>query len=129
MDRDGDGMSALGDYSRLPAAYAIGDSDAIEVVCERHALEFAEESGLVWYHAPALGGFTEETDTGQYAYELRAGEGETDTPYTCGAHGAGSFCGDLLDCSLTLEGEDYVRENFPVSVWHLWGVEDHGVTA
>jgi hypothetical protein len=124
------------DYpEQLPPAYAIGDSDAIEIVCERHALEFANESGLVWYHAPALGGFTEETDTGQYAYELRAGEGETDTPYTCGAWldrvswDSPGYCGDLLDCSLTLEGEDYVRENFPASVWHLWGVEDQGVTA
>jgi hypothetical protein len=109
--------------AQLPPAYAIGDGDSfIEIVCEDHAREYAETNGLVWRGARGVG-WTEETDTKNYAYQIWPGDGETDTPYTCGDHTAAGYCGVLLDCRLTAEGEDYLREFFPASVWYLWGVD------
>lgn len=94
-------------------AWAVGDYDYTDIVCETHAREFANERGLVW------GGptYTEESAAG-YAYEIWPGDGESDYPHSCGVF----TCGVLLDTRLTDDGEQYVRDNYPPTWWHLWGV-------
>lgn len=107
---------------QLPPAYVIGDGyDYVDVVCEDHARQYATRNGLVWRGAPG-DGWTEESDNGHYAHQIWPGDGETDSPYGCHASGPAGICGTLLDCRLTRDGEEYLRENYPPSVWHLWGI-------
>ena len=123
--RGGDGVNdyVCGYPAQLPPAYAIGDGDSfIDIVCEDHAREYAETNGLVWRGARGVG-WTEETDTGFYAYQIWPGDGETDTPYGCLVRVPGGVCGTLLDCRLTRDGEEYLRDNYPPNVWYLWGVD------
>lgn len=108
---------------QLPPAYVIGDGfNYTDIVCEDHAREYAAHNGLVWRGAPG-DGWTEESDSGHYAYQIWPGDGETDAPHACLVSVLGDICGRLLDCRLTEYGVEYLRENYPPSVWHLWGVE------
>ena len=108
---------------KLPPAYVIGDGyDYVDVVCEDHAREYATRNGLTWRGAPG-DGWTEHGETGHYAHQIWPGDGETDTPYGCHGSGPAGICGTLLDCRLTRDGEEYLRENYPPSVWHLWGID------
>lgn len=107
---------------QLPPAYVVSDGDTFtDIFCEDHAREFAESNGLVWRGAPG-DGYTEQSDTGHLAHQIWLGDGETDTPYSCGAFWRGGFCAELLECRLTPDGVEYLRENFPPAAWHLWGV-------
>lgn len=117
-------MSALIEYpEQLPPAYAVGDGfNYVDIVCEDHAREYAARNGLTWRGAPG-DGWTEESETGHFAHQIWPGDGETDTPYACHDSGPAGICGTLLDCRLTEYGEEYLRENYPPTVWHLWGVE------
>lgn len=97
----------------LEDAWVIGNDDLTDLVCETHAREYAAQNGLVFEYE----GFTEESPNG-YAYALFSGRDiESDYPHAC------SWCGVYLDASLTEDGRQYVRENYPREWWHLWEIE------
>lgn len=98
----------------LETAWVIGDGDYCDLVCEYDARQFAARRGLVW----ANSGYTEESDAG-YAYAIVfSSELETDYPQAC------AYCDTYLDGALTRDGEQYLRERYPASWWHLWGVSN-----
>lgn len=105
----------------LAEAYLIGDSDTVDYSCEKCAVEYAEEHGLAWASATTHN-YTEEHDSGLFAYALWRGDTESDYPSAC------CSCDTYLDTALTPEGENYVRENLPGEWWDLWGVGDDNPT-
>jgi hypothetical protein len=106
-------VSLAGEYpTRLEEPYTYYTDDVCGYFCEDHAREWAAANGLEWYNGGAQG---DREDVTVFSTPWR--DGESDTPVTCEA------CDTYLDVALTYEGDDYVRENYPAHVWHLWGVE------
>jgi hypothetical protein len=103
----------------LVETWVIGDDYTGELVCETHAREFAQERGLV-FEWP---NYTEESPNGYAHATLTAGDVESDYPNTCSGYNGTEPCDLYLDSALTLDGEQYVRENYPATWWPLWGVE------
>lgn len=99
--------------------YIIGthEGDFIEIVCQNHAVNFAEERGLVWDN-PSSFNYTEDEHAQGYAYADYFGELETDTPQSCTAcaiEGVATYLG----ASLTGDGVEYLTDptnNFPADV-------------
>jgi hypothetical protein len=103
----------------LEDAWVIGNDHITELVCERHAREYAEANGLVFEYPT----FTEESPNG-YAYAIFSGSDiESDSPSACAGYDLDTWCPAYLDTALTPDGEQYLRENYPATWWHLWGIE------
>lgn len=100
----------------LPSSYEIwkNGGEFHEIVCEDCAVKFAEENKLVWRGNKSTDSFTEDSE------ELGAGAscipsyalGESDSPHSC--------CGVYLETTLTSEGEQYLRDEFPAWVIKLY---------
>jgi hypothetical protein len=100
-------------YIGLAEPFVIGHSggDLIDYACGPCAREFADEHGLTWHLS-----YTEDSDSGYYAYSKAMDRGESDYPVACN-------CGQYLDVALTTDGEDYMRENdFPEWLYKVHGV-------
>lgn len=98
-------------------AYEYWNEDFVEIVCESCAVEIADAYGLEWRGGKPQDSFTEHSE------KLGVGVsciptwalGESDTPYSC--------CGWYLKTSLTSDGVEYLRENFPKWVQELYWID------
>lgn len=101
----------------LVDAWELHTSDLTDLACETCAKEWAEDLGLV--RDPLGVGYVSAVGGDASAWPIwHPGAIESDYPHSC------SGCGLLLDHTLTNDGADYVRDNYPAIAWHLWGVDD-----
>ena len=100
----------------LEHAFEIGNGEFTDLVCEDCAVEWAKEYQLEWSGGKAYNSSTiERENSDAYASDASTyADGETDTPPSC--------CGWYLDISLTPDGVEYLKQEFPKWVQELYGV-------
>lgn len=90
------------------------EDNFVDIVCEDCARKFADENNLEWRGGKSIDSFTENPEEkGMGASALPSyARGESDSPYSC--------CGIYLSTTLTPDGVDYLKENFPQWVQDLY---------
>lgn len=95
-------------------AYDVWTSDFTDVVCKDCAVEFAEENKLEWHDSFKETWTEDAEEKGAGASCIPSwGAGESDSPYSC--------CGKYLKTTLTIEGQDYLKSEFPKGIQELYG--------
>lgn len=103
---------------QLTNLYVVEWDGGADYVCRECASEFVKDNGLEWDNSHSLN-FTLENDKGLSGWVDFFGQVETDYPPAC-------ECGQWLRGNLTLDGENYVRENYdtmPKHVIEYYGIE------
>lgn len=103
-------------YQITPYVIGVAGDGFTEIVCQEHALNFAEDNSLVWDSSL---GYTEDRGDQVYAYADTYGEIESDTPQSCTACEIDGKHSTWLGVGLTKDGVEYLTDptnNFPADV-------------
>ena len=91
-------------YGYPLTSWEIGNGDFIDLACESCALIYAKENNLKQVTTKY---FQDQENENGHASECYGCGHETDTPASCN-------CGEYLNCNLTPEGIEYLKErDFP----------------
>jgi len=101
----------------LPAYTVRECEEFFDIACESCAVSWAVDQGLTYESAGGYYHGVSDGDTVDVS-PIWPGDNETDYPSSC------CWCGYFVECRLTRDGEDYVRENMPSDMWYLWGVDN-----
>lgn len=104
--------------TELTSLYIVEWDGGADYVCRDCAGKFVKDNGLEWENANSCN-YTLENDKGLAAWCDYFGQIESDYPQAC-------ECGQWLKVGLTLDGENYIRENYetmPAQVIKYYQIE------